>query len=665
MKEVSPESGFRHRWRDFKILGGDIPHCRQQVTALLGDKKALWVGDNAPPQFEVVPASKLFQKLGQDVEHLVFDAQRDFNADAFAIAAGLVKGGGYFILLTPELDQWQQQQSPRFYRRLASMCNKVQLQTAEPVNDIPELDDGTPTPEQQQLIAAIERVATGHRNRPLVVTADRGRGKSAAFGMAAATLLRAGTKRILVTAPRLSATHALFQHAASVLPQASLQPGCLDLDQGWLKFMAPDDLAQNQPSADLLLVDEAAAIPLPLLEKLLVRYKRIAFASTVHGYEGSGKGFALRFSRVLDRHCPQWKSLQLQQPVRWAAQDPLEKFTFELLLLDAEPADVTELDTDSLHIQRLNRDELLNDEVLLKQVFGLLVSAHYRTTPTDLVHLLDAPNLALWLGWINNKPVSALLVATEGGLPAQQHEAILAGKRRPPGHLLPIAVATQCGIAEALSLRCERIVRIAVHPQLQRQQIGSRMLQGLREHAQERQVDFLGSSFGATSELLGFWRNNDYLPVRLGFRREASGGAHSVLMLQGISNPGKDVQQGARQLFLSQFPWQLREVFTELEPALVLQLSKGETEVEFVLSEAERAILQGYAMGARQYLDCLAALQHLALRQLRTPSVDAEIFVLKLSQGRSWQEVAGKMGLTGKKAVQQSLRQAVAAFLAN
>lgn len=664
---------FRQQWRDFRIISGDADSCRQQALDILAGKPALWIGDSAPSGVDACSAGIVATLLGQDVEYLVFDALPGLDADAFAAASGLVRGGGLFLLLTPPLAEWGRPQgasgkanSSIFSQRFATFCSKYRQFSSLPLNDQPPIRGEFVTQGQQEMIAALEKVANGHRKRPLVVIADRGRGKSAAFGMGAAQLLAGGVKEILVTAPRLNATLALFEHAGQALPEATQQRGLLAYGSARLRFVAPDELLKKRPRADLLLVDEAAGIPVPLLEKLLLQYKRIAFATTVHGYEGSGKGFDLRFSRVLDRHRPQWKQLRLYEPVRWASADPLESFSFQTLLLDAEPAVLPEGGSqhlDRLLIRRLPREDLLHDEALLRQVFGLLINAHYRTTPTDLKHLLDAPNLRLWVGWLDALPVAAMLVAREGQLPPELHDKIMQGKRRPAGHLLPLAVATQCGFPEVLNMHCERVVRIAVHPTLQHREIGSQMLAELMNTASRRGVDLLGSSFGATPELLAFWQKNRFQPVRLGFRREASSGSHSVLVLCALSPQGTPIQDQARMQYLAQFPLQLAEVFCALEPALIRSLfSEGEKEIQQP-SETDRKSLQAFARGGRQYLDCLAPLYALALHQLRSGSPDTEVFVVKLLQKHSWKDAADALGLSGKKAILEKLRQRVHAFL--
>lgn len=47
--------------------------------------------------------------------------------------------------------------------------------------------------------------------------------------------------------------------------------------------------------ASWLIVDEAAAIPGPLLRQLVTRFPRTLLTTTVQGYEGTGRGFLLKF----------------------------------------------------------------------------------------------------------------------------------------------------------------------------------------------------------------------------------------------------------------------------------------------------------------------------------------------------------------------------------
>src|SRR5690606_13736438 len=154
----------------------------------------------------------------------------------------------------------------------------------------------------------------------------------------AGRLLRQGLQRIVVTAPRMDASAAVFAHARRVLPEAEAARGIVRLGGACIEFVAPDELVLAPRHVDLVLVDEAAAIPTPLLEQMLRRHARIVFATTIHGYEGTGRGFAVRFHQVLDRLAPGWSQLRMGTPIRWAPGDPLERFVFDALLLAAAPA---------------------------------------------------------------------------------------------------------------------------------------------------------------------------------------------------------------------------------------------------------------------------------------------------------------------------------------
>ncbi len=648
---VSP----RRLWRDFHIISGPAAQCRQQARALLAGQTALWVSTQPPDDAPSVSPQKIKAYLGQDVNHLVFDALDDLDPDALAVAAGLVRGGGRFLLLTPELAHWGRQPQSRFFQRLARLCGRQAPPGTPPAT---YAADGL-TPEQARVVQALHSVARGHRNRPLVVIADRGRGKSSAFGVAAGQLLAQGLENILVTAPRLDAVGSLFEHAAKELPEAECGRGHVRLGGRRIRFVAPDELLENRPAAGLLLVDEAAGIPLPMLEELLRSYHRIAFTTTVHGYEGSGRGFSLRFARVLDELRPRWKKLQMHEPVRWAPGDPLEAFIFQALLLDAEPGAAEDIDINALEFVAVNRDELARDDTQLSQLFGLLVDAHYRTTPTDLKHLLDAPNLRIHLARSGNSIVGALLVASEGQLPAALHAGVLAGRRRPKGQLLPTALAAHCGFPQALGLGWERIMRIAVHPKLQGRGIGSRLLTELAEGASERAVDMLGSSFGATPALVDFWRRNDYAPARLGQRREASSGAHAIIMLRALSPAATALQKEAAAAFQEQFPLQLAEPFRHLDPALAGRLLGDRKKL--AMDDRTKRSLAAFAAGQRQYIDALAALHRLA----RATADPHPVLVLKVLQGRSWQETAAVLGLAGKKPAMELLRAVVGRWLEN
>ncbi len=64
----------------------------------------------------------------------------------------------------------------------------------------------------------------------------------------------------------------------------------------------------------------------------------LAFATTARGYEGTGRGFLLRFVRWLEQRPEPVDHLRLDTPIRFAPDDPVERFTFEALLLDAKPS---------------------------------------------------------------------------------------------------------------------------------------------------------------------------------------------------------------------------------------------------------------------------------------------------------------------------------------
>jgi tRNA(Met) cytidine acetyltransferase len=420
----------------------------------------------------------------------------------------------------------------------------------------------------------------------LVLTADRGRGKSAALGIAAAQLLQQG-KRIILTAPSRAAAGSAFERVNALAPEQVSR----------LRFASPDELQQSGCDADLLLIDEAAAIPVPVLIRLLQLCPRRVFATTLHGYEGNGQGFALKFRQHLLQHCPQTEEYRLQTPIRWAEPDPLEILSHRMLLLDVDTA-TPPLPSACLKLEQIDRARLGREPTLLRSLFALLVLAHYRTTPGDLRILLDSPNLRIHALMQQGQPLACVLVAEEGKLADDLAQAVWEGRRRPRGHLLPQTLIAQEGWREVAPWRGWRIMRIAVHPSLQRQRLGARLLTHLEQLATTAGVDYLGASFAASESLLAFWRYCGFTPVRLGEQRDPVAGTHALLVIRPISAAVTSwlpkVQRWYGRSLLQRLPGALQDLEPERLPLLLADLWQPEA-----ADEDTRQRLQGFAKAQR------------------------------------------------------------------
>ncbi len=582
----------RSRQRVLVWLCGEARWCREQLAGPLSDwlqGQGVLVGDQPVAGLTPVNARRTTELLGQTLDFAVVDAFAGFNPNTFGQLCGTVDAGGCVVLLTPPADEWADYADPEY----ASLCvepyrpeqlrghylyHLVQVlraseervfwpQHGEPV--IPRLPAirlpaETEFPfrscDQQAAVTQIVETAA-RRHQPLVLSADRGRGKSAALGIAAARLLQAG-KTVVVTAFSRAAVAALLERVEALAPELSEQ----------LQYYRPDALLHASVQADLLLVDEAAAIPTPLLLQLLEAFPRAVFATTLHGYEGNGQGFALRFLHQLRSRYPRCREYRLHTPIRWAAPDPLEQLSNRMLLLDVDAGEPSG-GASALEVARIGQAELARDAELLRSLFGLLVLAHYRTTPGDLRILLDSPNMRIYLARAAGVPLACALVAEEGPLADQLADAVWQGRRRPRGHLLPQTLIAQEGWRETAPWRSRRIVRIAVHPGARQKGIGSLLLQWIEQEAQAEQVDYLGASFAASEELLPFWQGNGFSPLRLGEQRDPVAGTHALLVVKPLTARVRQwlpqAQRWYRRSLLQRLPGVLRDLEAERLPALL------------------------------------------------------------------------------------------------
>jgi tRNA(Met) cytidine acetyltransferase len=642
------------------------------------EKKILWVGGVDLGLCSHRLKGHAHHVLGDEVDHVILDGHEGIHADDLGALIGVIRAGGLLILLMPPLEKLEQATDDiRFHRRLMGLIQRdkhalvlhqgvtperIRKDTSARQASVNGLATGHPTEEQKSIIKGISAMLD-HDSAVISVIADRGRGKSSVLGMAAAELIRNETQKILITAPRRSAAAQLFTHALRCSGATDEQ----SLMQMGVRFSAPDALRESRPEADLLMVDEAASIPVQLLEALIGIYPRIVFATTVHGYEGSGRGFELRFSRILDSLRPGWQSYRLVKPIRWAEHDPLESFGFEALLMKAPVSNLPGqkfTNPDECQVERIDRDQIVHDEDSLAQLFGLLVTAHYRTRPYDLQFLLDAPELQIyavrWQGII----IAVALLAEEGGFDQKTSDAIFAGIRRPQGHLFAQSLSAHIGIKYADQQRYLRVIRIAVHPELQRKGIGHYLVNQVLTCHQIDSFDAIGVSFAANPDIVRFWKVLGFSCVHLGLTREHSTGSHSVMLMRAFNNRGRKTLAEAIKRFAHRYHALRADAYRDLPEDIAVFIEEDiDLEMGTELSACDE--LLAYSHASRGFEVSKHAVKHFIEHRAadysrRLNAIESQVLRLRVFEDQDWTTIARQLGLSGRDEVRKILRLTVA-----
>ncbi|WP_247728844.1 tRNA(Met) cytidine acetyltransferase TmcA [Halovivax limisalsi] len=433
------------------------------------------------------------------------------------------------------------------------------------------------TDEQRDALAAFEAFERDDEPRAVVLEADRGRGKSSAAGLAASSLAIAG-RDVVVTAPSVDSCAEVFARARELVSTVEGAPDDRPADGkpdsrdvrtpsgGRVRFESATAVESWVDDADAVIVDEAAALPVSILESTLAA-DDVAYATTVHGYEGTGRGFSVRFRDRLDEGPHAVTSLTLVEPIRYAAGDPIETWAFRVLALDARPPVaqlVTDATPESVTYERPESAELATDERRLRETFGLLVLAHYRTEPADLARVLDAPNVTVRTLEHDGHVVGVAMLAREGGLGATTRAAMYEGARI-RGNMIPDVLTSQLRDESAGEAVGYRVVRIATHHAVRSRGLGSHLLSKLEtEFADE--ADWLGSGFGATPALLRFWRRNGYATVHASTTRNDRSGEYSAIVLRPTSDRGRALRDRHARWFARRAPAILGDALSDLDP---------------------------------------------------------------------------------------------------
>ncbi|WP_311747918.1 tRNA(Met) cytidine acetyltransferase TmcA [Proteus penneri] len=638
--------------RQLLLLAGKPAWQTEQIQQIIQLCQGDWITISSNKPNAILPDHAI-RLLGREFLHAVFDANEGFNTDALAMLTGTLKAGSLLILCLPDIENWDSYidndsqrwndaqgvlSTPNFMEWLKDITlgdsqvivwqqsTPFQLPTLIEKAKPWALPQGKPTAEQQVILDKLLLSTSGVWS----VIAPRGRGKSALAGM----FIEQYQGNVLVCAPAKNSTDVLSSHTNKAI-----------------SFYSPDNLLaqciNNEIQSDWLIIDEAASVPIAQLEALCGYFPNVLMTTTVQGYEGTGRGFMLK----LGDNIPNLRTYQLQIPIRWAKDCPLENWLNQLLLLDEPEYNFDCQQQGDVDIQQL-QGNWHNNIPQLHGFYQLLTSAHYRTTPLDLRRLLDGRKQRYWSASINKKIVGAVWCIEEGGLPFKLAHDVWLGIRRPRGNLVAQSLVTYGLTPDAMCLNSLRISRIAVLPQYRRQKIAATLIANIVKESQKQAVDYLSVSFGYTETLVQFWMQCGFQIVRLGVHKEASSGCYTAMAIYPLTEKGEQLLRSSLSAFALQYQ--------QIERQTKLCLADKSIPSHSATAQDNWLMMAGFAFAHRSVLTVYESVANFLVGYEQHYPLLVAFFV----DNKSVEQCVAEFSLSGKKVLTKQLREQCAQLMA-
>ncbi|MFX1297592.1 MAG: GNAT family N-acetyltransferase [Promethearchaeota archaeon] len=658
--------------------------------------------------------SQISKILGQTYDILVLDLTEQLKPNDLGILIETVKGGGIIFVLTPHFESWKNQITLfhqtlitppftiddinfRFTRYFIDNLKKYKgivifdflnreiidgsyniQKTSIPRREIHKTApfkklfyELTATDDQKSFLNSLEFILQKQpRKKVIFLAADRGRGKSAILGIGTTAFshyliekFQYSHVKILVTAPEYENTEIFFEFAEKALNSLNYKMKIKkrSIITNKITIQYRDLLESTNQNSNLTIIDECAAIPIPILFDLLETSQNIIYSSTLHGYEGSGRGFSILFRKELNNK----KNLKISQvglntPIRYSFNDPIEQWLFDTLFLNAQPAqlndeDISDVTNLNLEVKKIDLDKcfLGEEQEIFSNFAGIFVFAHYRNQPDDIVILSDSPHHEAWAIFTKTQShiVNVVQIAKEGNLSETIIQDMLKGKQT-PGNLIPWICITHYRLGDFAELKGARIVRIATHPDLFQKGLGSKILTDIEEYYKNLDYDWVGTSYGLNLELLRFWEKNGYKVIHLSSRMTPSTGEYPIVMIKPLSPKSEKILNLLRQEFKFKiFEW-FRTIYYNLPPHLAIEIFESTQKLEdpnifaLTITENQKERLNAFFSGILDYSSTsdvvIQVLKYYFLNfekdTVNLSQKQKEVIMMRCLQARTWQQ---------------------------
>ena len=655
--------------------------------------------------------------LGETFDVIILDFVDNFEPNYVGRLVDLVRGGGLIILYTNSLTEGKMFRNSlvkdgkvrdvyekRFLRKLREHEGIFTIINSQyearpfkgelgerPRPKIPQnplmplaIHNLCLSPDQNRVLESFVNLR-GSGRRVLVITASRGRGKSAITGLGLAGFLykmsskeRNKKIRVVVTAPSIAGASQIMEFLKRGLDVVGIKYTEKKSNLGFVTsiegeffrvfYEVPEAVLETE--GDILVVDEAAAVGIGIIDSASKIWKKMVLVTTVHGYEGSGKAFL----RYLDRLLKLRKAIvfwqEMRRPLRYSEGDPIEKWLYDTLLLDAEPEEPSEEELSFLQFEELRQEELFEDEKKLRQVYGILVTAHYRNNPNDLMIMGDGVHHKIFaLATIKGTPIGVVQIAEEGGLSEDMIDLALRGGTF-DGNLIPDRLIKHVRLREFGRMRGWRIIRIAVMQRLQDRGFGSQMLKMVVESGKSYNLDWIGSAFMGDVRVINFWVKNGFRIVHVSPRRNEKLGDFPVVVIYPLSETAKKAVEIASYILKDKILNTIHDVYFGMDPEVARLIINGtgahkEIKVNKIYLDKAVAFIQGVS----PYESSADGIHMLTLKYFwdtkRNWSLTPEeemVLIAKVLQGRPWRFTSASLRVN-RTQVNEMLYEIIAKLL--
>lgn len=646
--------------------------------------------------FEDIDYSSSDKYLGNTYDIVILDLVDNFQPNYIGRLVDLVRGGGLIVLYTNNLVEnklfkntivrngkvdslYEERFKKKIFEHEGTFIINEEGYFAKPFSGnlgkrtnsvIPknpympiELHKLSLSADQNQVIEGFEFLLRGGK-RILALTASRGRGKSAVTGLSLAGIIYKNLEdnfksRIAVTAPSISSCSQIMEFLKKGLDALGIKNKVIKSDNGFIRAIDGNDFrvyyeppeATLTDQGNILVIDEAAALGINYIDLATKIWRKVVLVTTIYGYEGSGKVFLKYLRNMLSSRKLSVRWLTMEKPLRYAEGDPIEDWLYNALMLNAEVSKPLN-NINIAYFETLNKENLINSDNILSQVYGILVTAHYRNNPDDLMIMLDGVHHHLKSIYYDDSYIAVAQVSEEGELSDPMIEYALKGGTF-DGDLIPDRMLKHVRVKEFGKMKGWRIVRIAVIPELQDKGIGSKMLLVLSKEAEEEGIDWIGSSFMGDPKVLNFWIKNNFYPIHVSPKRNEKFGDFPVVVIKPFSEEAKKIVNISSYIFKEKLLNTLHDVYYDMSPNLASILLHGSRFHKDVnLTKIHLAKISAFLQGTSPYESSADAIHLLVLkyfwdskRNWSLENEEEQVLIGKILQGKPWGYLSSTLGI--------------------